>query len=309
MGVQTRIVEFAPDKTLAESAAAAAFERIDRLDAVMSDYRRGSELNRLSDAAGGEPVRISDDLFAILLTSQDIALASSGAFDVTVGPAVALWRAARKSGHLPTDEQSASARALVGWDRLELHRANQTARLRDKGMRLDLGAIAKGYAAEQAARTLSAQGINRCLVSLAGDVYAADPPPGEPGWHVEVRAGQPGASSSVLLLRRAGISTSGDTEQFVEIDGRRFSHIIDPHTGLGLPLRRSVTILAQRADWSDALATAAYILGPTATRTMLTQYPKTAAIFQDAGESGVVQTVIDPDHLLRWSVAAPAASR
>ena len=108
MGVQTRIVAYAPRPEVAETAAAAAFDRIDQLDAAMSDYRRGSELNRLSDAAGGPPVRVSPQLFEILLESQRIALASGGAFDITVGPAVALWREARKTGWMP-GEAAASA--------------------------------------------------------------------------------------------------------------------------------------------------------------------------------------------------------
>jgi thiamine biosynthesis lipoprotein len=309
MGVQTRIVEFAPDKARAESAAAAAFERIDQLDQMMSDYRRGSELNRLSDAAGGAAVRVSPELFEVLATAQDIALASDGAFDVTVGPEVALWRAARVSGRLPDEGQLARARALVGWQGLELHRAARTARLKHAGMRLDLGGIAKGYAAEQAALVLEARGVRRCLVALSGDVYATDPPPGERGWRIEVRDEQGGGGSGTILLRRAAVSTAGDTEQFIEVDGKRYSHVIDPRTGLGLQLRRSVTVVAPHGAWADGLDDAACINGPEATAWMLRQYPKTGAVFQDAGERGVVQTVIDPGGVLVWAVAGGGAGR
>ncbi len=305
MGVQTRIVAFSPDKSTAENSAAAAFAEVDRLDGIMSDYRRGSELNRLSDAAGGPPMHVSDDLLGILLASQDIALSSGGAFDITVGPAVALWREARRSGHLPDEAVLARALALVGWDKLEVHRAERTARLKIPGMRLDLGGIAKGYAAERAVLALRARGLNRCLVSLAGDVFAGDPPPGQAAWRVEVEGEQGGGPTGVLLISNGAVSTSGDTAQFLQIDGRRFSHIIDPHTGLGLSVRRSVTISSPHGEWADALATAACILGPQRSRAMLAQYPGTAAVFQDKTDADVARTIIDPEHRLHW--AAPVA--
>ena len=310
MGVQTRIVAYSPEQTRAESAAAAAFERIDRLDAVMSDYRRGSELNRLSDAAGGPPVPVSRDLFDVLLTSQDVALASGGTFDITVGPAVALWRKARSTGRLPEPDQTARALALIGWERLELNRTARTARLTTPGMRLDLGGIAKGFAAEEGVRSLRARGIGRCLVALAGDVFVGDPPPGDPGWRIEIRGEQGSGPTGTLLISNSAVSTSGDTEQFFVLGGRRYSHIIDPRTGLGIPDRRSVTVVAPRGAWADALATPACILGPEASTRMFAAFPGTAALFEQHGEPGPVRTTLDPARVLRWAgVAAPATPR
>jgi len=308
MGVQTRIVLFAPEKEPAEAAAAQAFERLDQLDAIMSDYRRGSELNRLSDAAGAGPVPVSPELCEVLSAAQEVSLASGGAFDVTVGPAVALWRQSRRTGALPDEESLARARALIGWERLSVKSRERTASLKTPGMRLDLGGIAKGYAAERAVQSLKGRGVDRCLVSLAGDVFAGDPPPHERGWRVEVRGEQGSGPEGVLLVANEAVSTSGDTEQFVEIGGNRYSHILDPRTGLGIGARRSVTVVAPRGDWTDALATAACVLAPGSLPALLAQFPGSAAITQERTDAGtVIRTEIDPDHHLRW-VARPAVA-
>jgi thiamine biosynthesis lipoprotein len=309
MGVQTRIVAFAQEKAGAETAAAAAYERIDRLDAIMSDYRRGSELNRLSDAAGGPPVAVSAELYEVLSESQRIAEASGGAFDVTLGPAVALWREARKSGRLPDATTLAAARSRTGYRKLALDPERRTAQLTEQGMRLDLGGIGKGYAAERAVRELRSRGVDRCLVALAGDIYAGDPPPGERGWRVEVQGEQAGLPMGVLLVANSAVSTSGDTEQFVQIAGRRYSHILDSRTGLGLETRRSVTVVAPRGEWADALATAAYVVGTDATRALLDRFTGTAAIIEEPAPSGTFRTLIDPRRVLRWSGTPAVAAQ
>jgi thiamine biosynthesis lipoprotein len=302
MGVQTRIILYAPSEQAAFSAASAAFDRINQLDALMSDYQRRSELNRLSDSAGGEPVAISDDLFDVLSISNTIATQTGGAFDPTIGPAVQLWRGARRSGSLPSESELLLARGLVNYRNLVLDPVARTARLTVPGMRLDLGGIGKGYAAQQAVELLTSRGTSRCLVALAGDIVVGEPPPGASGWAIVVSGEQDqsvarGAAGPTLSFARGAISTSGDTAQFIEIDGRRYSHICDPRTGLGIEARRSVTILAPRGEISDALATAACILGPVSVEPVLAQHPRVAAIFQ-TGHSET--SIYDPDHLITW---------
>jgi thiamine biosynthesis lipoprotein len=262
MGVKTRVVTYAASKEEAEAGAAAAFGRIAELDAMMSDYRADSELMRLCGRPAGEAVPVSKDLFEVLSTAQRISAASDGAFDVTVGPVVALWREARRTHELPSKEATEEARGRVGWREVVLEPARRTVTLRRPGMRLDLGAIGKGYAAEEGVRVLRAHGQGRCLVALAGDIYAGDPPPGEKGWRVEVIE-EAAIPWRTVLLKNEGVSTSGDAEQFVEVGGVRYSHIVDPRTGTATTTRLRATVVARHGAIADGASTAVTILGPT----------------------------------------------
>jgi thiamine biosynthesis lipoprotein len=184
MGTLFRIVLYAPDASAATQAARAAFDRIAALDDIMSDYRASSELMRLCQQADGPPVKVSDDLFRVLAAAQDVAKRSGGAFDVTVGPVVRLWRGARRSRRLPDPERLAQAVKLVGYEEIRLDPAAQTVQLLERGMLLDLGGIAKGYAADAALDVLRQYGITRALVAGGGDIAAGDPPPAQEGWRI-----------------------------------------------------------------------------------------------------------------------------
>lgn len=278
MGVDVRIVVYAPDRATAERACAAAFERFAELDTTMSDYRSDSELMRLCAKAGGPAVPISADLFKVLARSQEVARRSDGAFDITCGPLVALWRKARKSRTLPDPIEIERARALVGWQKLQLDPVKRTARLSAPGMKLDLGGIGKGYADDCAQQVLRAHGITRALVEAGGDIVVSSPPPGQKGWRIRVANAGDGRSEPLLLFANRAISTSGDTEQFVEIDGKRYSHILDPRTGQALTDRIQVTITARDGLTSDSLSTAASVLGPEKARALTDSYPG-AAVF------------------------------
>ena len=268
MGTLFHISLYASDQATAQDAAQAAFRRIADLDNIMSDYEADSELMRLCDQPFGKPVPVSADLFAVLQEAQRFSELSGGAFDVTVGPYVRLWRFARKKKVLPSEAELAAARCAVGWRKLRLDAHNRSVTLWAPNMRLDLGGIAKGYAADQALALLKSKGITRALVAASGDIAIGDSPPGQRGWKVGISPidaltdYQPSTHQlSTLLLRNAGISTSGDTEQFIEIGGVRYSHIVDPSTGLGLTNRIQVTIVARDATTTDGLATAVSVLG------------------------------------------------
>ncbi|HKP10720.1 MAG TPA: FAD:protein FMN transferase [Blastocatellia bacterium] len=265
MGTQFRIVLYAQDDETARHASAHAFDRIARLDATMSDYRETSELMTACKRAAREWVTVSGDLFRVLAASQRFARRSAGAFDITVGPVVQLWRRARRRGELPDAEKLAAARRLVGYARLRLDARRRAMRLNRAGMRLDLGGIAKGYAADAALAVLKQHGVTSALVAAGGDIVVGDAPPGSRGWTVAVRSITATDEASMIHLRlaNAAVSTSGDAEQFVEINGTRYSHIIDPRTGQPLTGRRSVTVVARDGTTSDALATAASVLTPS----------------------------------------------
>ncbi|MGQ9455517.1 MAG: FAD:protein FMN transferase [Armatimonadota bacterium] len=277
MGVRARLVVYAPSQKLAEAACKRAFGRIAQLEDVMSDYRPTSELMRLCAKAGGAPVRVSRDLLRVLLKAREVSRLSQGAFDVTVGPLVRLWRDAISTGKLPPASKLDRALKLVGWQKVEIDSRSLTVRLPEHGMLLDLGGIAKGYACDEALKILRQCGVSRALVEMGGDIAVGSPPPGRDGWEIEVPAALPDERRQKLA--NCGISTSGDTEQFVEIDGKRYSHIVDPRTGLGLTHSTEVTVIARDCTTSDSLATAASVLGPERAKALIRKYYPGARIF------------------------------
>ena len=263
MGTMFRIELYATDPTAAEKASQLAFERIDQLEKTCSDYRPDSELTALNRSTEHHA---SADLFAVITRSQQISVISDGAFDITAGHLTNLWRRSKRKLALPTPEQLAKSRSLTDYRLIQLAPATRTVRLARPGMQLDLGGIAKGYAADEALKLLTQHGFPSAIVAASGDLAIGDAPPDQPqGWQIKVRTFEAPEATDRLLtlqLKNCGISTSGDIHQSVEINGQRYSHIVDPSTGLGLTRRISCSVIAQDATTSDANATAACILDP-----------------------------------------------
>jgi len=280
MGVPFRIVLYARDQPAANAAAAAAFKRIARLNDILSDYEMDSELSQLSRTAGeGKAIKVSDDLWKVLERAQRLARRTDGAFDVTVGPYTSLWRKARRERRLPAKHLLDETRAAVGYEKLQLDPNHRTAKLLVPGMRLDLGGIAKGYAVDEALDILRAQGIKSALVAGSGDLAMSDPPPGKKGWRIEVAPLDVTNAPPLrfVLLANAAIATSGDIFQRLEIDGKRYSHIVDPRTGLGLTDHSLVTVIARDCLTADSLATAVSVLGPSQGLQLIGETPGAAA--------------------------------
>lgn len=273
MGVDARITVYAASERQAQEACAAAFERLAALDTMMSDYRKDSELMRLCDMAGTGPVHVSPELFVVLQRSQEFSAVSGGNFDVTVGPIVQLWRKARRTKELPKKAELNAARSLVGWKKMSLNKVNQTVTLALPGMRLDLGAIAKGYADDEAQKVLKHYGVKRALVEMGGDTVVSEPPPGTKGWRVRIPSPRGGAGFEDLFLKNCGISTSGDEMQFVEIGGIRYSHVINPHTGWALKNSVEATVTAKDGLTSDPLSTTLTLLSAKTRKRLLKAYP------------------------------------
>lgn len=273
MGIEARITLYARDQAHAEEACRAAFARIAELEQIMSDYRRDSELMRLCDKAGDPAVPISDDLFRVLARAQQVSRETGGAFDVTAGPLVQLWRAARRSQTLPPKDEITAARKRVGWRNLVLDPRRKTARLRKAGMRLDLGGIAKGDAGDQAQVVLKKHGIQSSMVELGGDVVVSGPPPGRSGWILRVpNAGGEGKPID-LPFANCAVSSSGDTEQYMELGGKRYSHVVDPRTGWAITRRTQATVIAPHGLTTDPLSTAATVLTDTEAKRLWARYP------------------------------------
>ena len=283
MGVQVRLVMYTTDESTAKTAAKAAFARVAELEGLLSDYQRDSELMQLCDKAGGGPVRVSPELFEVLAYGQRVSEASDGAFDVTVGPLVQLWRRSRKTMTLPDPGDLAAAREKVGFRHMKLDRKNQTVELTKAGMRLDLGGIGKGYAGDEAIRVLKEHGVTSALFEAGGDIVVSDAPPASPdhpaGWVIETEDGKK------ITLANAAVSTSGYTAQFVEIHGVPYSHVVDPHTGVGLTNQFAATVIARRGITSDALSTAATVLGPERAKPLLRGFGARGVVRKITGET------------------------
>lgn len=288
MGTLFTITLYAPDAPTAQAAAQAAFRRVAELNRVMTDYDPESEQMQLRQHPVGEPVPVSKDLFDVLQKAQQVAKLSEGAFDVTAGPLIQLWRRARRQGALPTPERIAEAAQSVGYKKLKLDARARTVALLAQNMRLDLGGLGKGYAADQALAVLRRHGIHRAMVAASGDIAIGDPPPGQKGWRIGVGSidAQGGELTRILLLHNAGVSTSGDTEQFVEINGVRYSHIVDPQTGMGLTHRIGVTVVARDATTTDSLDTTVSVLGVERGMKLVESWPGVSALIVTLGDKG-----------------------
>ncbi len=261
MGTVFRIVLYAPDRNEASIAANDAFDRLEQLEQIMSDYRETSEVARLCREAVWNPRPVSRELYYVLENSLRISAITGGAFDVTVGPVVALWREARRAKRLPDPQALAKAEAAVGYGNLVLDPRERSVLLKRDDMKIDLGGIGKGYAADEAIKLLKSRGIRSALVDGGGDVTLGDAPPGERGWKIAVH--DPDSSParfSTLMLSNVGVATSGDAYQHLDVDGRRYSHIVNPSNGEGLTDSVSTTVIAPDGITADALATAMSVM-------------------------------------------------
>lgn len=289
MGVPFRITLYACEQGTANKAADDAFQRIRALNQLCSDYDSSSDLLTLCrEAQPGSPYPVKPELAALLQTAASLNERTEGSFDVTVGPLVKLWRRARRQHQFPDEQRIREARAVVGQRYVLV--GTDTVTLDRPGMRLDLGGIAKGYATDEALHVLSRHGIPRALIDGGGDIRVGDPPPGQLGWEIRIAAfndssdlEQPESkdsrqASQTIRLANAAVATSGDLYQFVELDGVRYSHIIDPRTGKPCTTRSAVTVIAPNGTLADSLASALSVLGPDAGLNVLSRnFPGTDA--------------------------------
>ncbi len=279
MGSLMRVRIATADASGAQNAAEAAFARVEQLNRVCSDYLPDSELIRLCQA---QEMVVSDDLLRVLERAREIAAATGGAFDFTCGHYSQMWRRARRKGALPGPDQLASVRALTGWEKVKIDAAAHRVSLAQPRMQLDLGGIAKGFAADAALQVLRERGFPCSVVAASGDLAIGDPPPGARGWPVQLRTFEATGEKDRLItleLRNCGVSTSGDLHQWMEIAGQRYSHIVDPATGLGLTGRIACSVVAPDATTSDATATALCVLGVAKARSVVTAMRGVAARF------------------------------
>ena len=277
---------------LAETAAAAVFAEIARLNAIFTDYDPASELNQLCLKAGrGGAVPVSAELYDILAYSRQMSAFSRGIFDITLAPCVRLWRRSRRRGELPEPEALAKARALAAWQAVSLDPTTRSVRMAKPGMQLDLGGIAKGWTQDACLKLLRDRfQISGVLLDAAGQVAAGTPPLGRGSWTIALQA-MAGGTGDRIPLREANVATSGDHFQFVEIGGKRYSHMIDPNTGLGSTVSRQASVIAPTGVLADALTKLCCLMEPEESFALIeAKYPEVKfRVTQSAGPGAILE--------------------
>jgi len=277
--IPVELTLYARDEPQARAAARIAFARVAELSAMMSDYAYDppSPLNRIA-AEAPRTVPVPPELLRALERAVDHHRITGGAFDVTAKPYVQLWRVSRRLGELPPEDRLRRAARLVDIGALELDPSASTARLAREGMWLDLGGLAKGLVGDEAVRLLREQGVPICRYHAGGDMVFGDAPPGLPGWEVRVTdfplEGEGGDPDGLVFWEsNSAASVSGDQFRFVEIEGVRYAHVIDPRTGLGVTERRIACVRGPRGIDTDPLATAGLIMAEASWQEALARVP------------------------------------
>lgn len=294
MGTTFQIILFSEYDSTAQSGAEKAFNHIDQLNSIISDYIPHSELSRLSQKSGsGDEMQVSPPLFDLLVQSVEISKKTDGWFDITIGPYTHIWRGLNRllEPTLPDSSELAIARSRVGYSMISLNPDNQMAELIKSGMRLDPGGIGKGFAADQALQVLFDIGIPRALINAGGDISAGDPPPGKGGWSVAIPVQVSGDSTffEEIILTNRSVNTSGSLYQSVEIDGKNYSHIINPKTGLGHTEQVQVSVIATDGTVADAFATALNVMPPADARELVESRPDLEAVIFRMNDYGTAE--------------------
>jgi thiamine biosynthesis lipoprotein len=275
MGSELRLSVYASEERAGSAAIDEVFAEFERLEALMSVWREGSDIQRLNAAAGERAVPVSRDVIAVLQAARQISEWTGGKFDVTFGALSDLWRFDHdQDNKLPDMAEVRRRLPLIDYHQLEIDDRAGTAFLRKRGMRAHLGGIGKGYAIDRAIAILHRRGLKDFLIQAGGDLYAAGQKDGQP-WRLGIQdpRGSPGRVFATLDVSDATFSTSGDYERFFFDNGRRYHHIIDPATGEPAAGCRSVTIVADGATLADGLSTGVFLLGPDAGLALLARLP------------------------------------
>jgi thiamine biosynthesis lipoprotein len=269
MGTMLAITVHGLSGAAADAAIDAAFAEVERLEAILSTWREASEVSRFNHAAGGDALPASPELLDLLGKSVAWSERTGGAFDVTVGPLVELWRRAAESQVLPAESELEAARSRIGFRGIEIDLAGGRARLAKPGAAVDFGGIGKGCALDRAAAVLERAGAHQVLLDFGGQLLALDPPPGEKAWKAELRdPARPDAGLDVtcgsIELVRASISSTADYERGLAVAGRRVSHVLDPRSGRPVAGLLGASVVCPNATDADALSTALFVMGEEA---------------------------------------------
>lgn len=291
MGTFARILAVGDSKAACTDAVEAAFEQIHRINDLMNDYDPNSPLSALNQTAFTAPITVDEDTFNVLTAAIEYSTLSDGAFDVTIGPVVKLWRKAKTASKAPTEIELQKAQSVVGYKNLLLDAKNRTVRFAKEGMALDLGGIAKGYAIDKAIQTLQDAGLLGGMVDIGGDLRCFGIPANR-NKHWLIGLQDPAGADGILMtlnMDDRAVATSGDYRRFVIIDGQKHSHILNPQTADSAKDLSSVTIIAPTAIRADALATAVTVLGKEKGMKLIETLTDTEAFLIDANTPEQIQ--------------------
>ena len=297
MGTFARVIIVAPNSIIAQKAASDAFAAIEKVDDLMSDYKDDSDIGIVNKEAFQRPVQVSESTFEVIQRSIKFSKLTDGAFDITVGPLVALFRKEKETLIAPTQEEIEQAKLKVGYEKLILDEDNRTVRFSVVGMKLDLGGIAKGYGIDKATEAIQEAGALGAMVDVGGDVRCfGTPPESRKYWvigiqnpNIDDKTNESGLVMTLKANNRA-ITTSGDYQQFVVIEGKKQSHIINRKTGTGAEGLSSVTIITNNATDADALATAVSVMGAEKGIELIEKLDDTEAILIPSSTTEFIMT-------------------
>lgn len=292
MGSPFTVTICSDDSLKAAAVADAAFKKADMLNNILSDYVDTSEINRLSATSGqGRYVKVSRELYNILSISLQAAKLSDGDFDVTIGPVVKVWRKARKTKVFPDKDTVAQALQRCGYRYMHLDSAHQSVWLEKKGMQLDIGGLGKGYVAQIALDLIKNAGFPSAMVNAGGKIVVGDAPPGTKGWiiGINVPGNKQAIQQQLLVLHNTAVATSGDIYQYLDFNGVRYSHIVNPKTGIGLTHSANVTAIAPGGAVADWLATACSILPTEKSMALIKKFKGGALLITQIKNEAIVR--------------------
>ena len=282
MGTEFKIVCYAEDSIKAKKVANIAFERIGELNNILSDYHPESEINQLcNNIVPDKFYKVSDELWYMLNRSIEVSKKTKGLFDVTAGSCIRIWRRARRRHEIPTLAAIRECKNNSGFKKVILDKNDKKVAFDTKEIRLDFGGIAKGYAADEAFKIFKDHGLKKVLIDAGGDLYCGEAPPGENGWEVVINSGL-NKEMDVIYIENMAIATSGDLYQFFELDGVRYSHIINPLEGKPITKRVSTTVMAPTAEMADYLASVLNVTGiDKKAKVIMRKFPKAYVIISE----------------------------
>lgn len=288
MGTVVSITAVAADTTAAQAAIEAGFHEIKRLEQLLSTWIATSELSQVNAAAGRGPVSVGQETLALVLRSLEMVGLTDGGFNIAIGPAVEAWSVTERE-RIPTQEELRALKPLVDWSAIQVDRQAHTIFLPKPGMRIDVGGIGKGYAADRAVEVMRKMGAQGGVVALSGDIKTFGDLPGMSGFPVGIRhPRQDDALIATIDLKDEAISTAGDYERYFELQGIRYHHILDPQSLEPARKCQSVTVIASEGTVADGLDTGIFVLGPERGMELVERLPGVeAVIIDDRGRTAV----------------------
>ena len=292
MGSQLRLAAWTADEPSAVAAFEQVFREFDRLEALLSIWKPGSDVVRINEAAGRTAVAVSRDTIVVLEAAAQASEWTGGKFDITFGALADIWKFDHDQDDTVPDRRAIEARLpLVDYRFVHVDRAAGTAFISKADTRIHLGGIGKGYAVDRAAVILRARGLSDFLIQSGGDLYVAGLNNGAP-WKLGIAdpRGTGGQTFATVALSNGTLSTSGDYQRFFITDGVRYHHLIDPDSGRPATATRSVTIVADSAMLADVLSTGVFIMGPEAGMALLERLPQVEGVIVSSSNQVLVSS-------------------